>query len=229
MNRNFNFSIGAFYHLYNRGNDKRIIFNNENDYFRFILLLHISNSINPVHVGNLLYSYQGSSLLDKITDIKISEEERLVDIGAYCLMPNHFHLLIREKKEGGISKFMQKLSTGYVMYFNKKNERTGALFESRFKSTHINKDNYLKYLFAYIHLNPVKLIEPKWKEKGISDKEKIRKYLGNYKYSSYLDYIGNKREESLILHKDVFPKYFNSNLDFADFIDYWLNYNKEKF
>ena len=94
------------------------------------------------------------SLLD------LPRKETLVDIGAYCLMPNHFHLLIRETAEGNISRFMLKLQTGYPMYFNKKYQRTGALFEGKFKAKHITNDNHLKYLFAYLHLNPVKITDP---------------------------------------------------------------------
>src|SRR3989338_5483185 len=100
-------------------------------------------------------------------------------------MPNHFHLLLKEIEMGGISQFMGKLSTAYSMYFNKKYERTGSLFEGRFKSSRIANDNYLHYLFAYIHLNPIKLIEPMWKEKGINDFARAKEFLGRYNYSSY--------------------------------------------
>ena len=225
MRRKFNFSIGEFYHIYNRGTDKRDIFTNSYDFNRFLCLLHLCNSINHVDIEK--YFREGQSFTDILnTDVG----DRIVDIGAWCLMPNHFHLLVREKPEGGISKFMKKLSTAYAMYFNKKFKRTGSLFEGCFKATHVNKDNYLKYLFSYIHLNPIKIIEPKWKEGGIANKgnkEKIRKYLGNYKYSSYMDYIGVKRKEADILNRAVFPKYFNNCFDFSDFINGWLEYGKE--
>ena len=155
--------------------------------------------------------------------VKIVEiEENLVDIGSYCLMPNHFHILVHERAEGGISKFMQKLSTAYSMYFNTKYERTGVLFEGRFKAQHANTDNYLKYLFAYIHLNPVKLIDSQWKENGIIDRAKAQRYLKTYRFSSYLDYLGKKRPENMILNKDVFPEYFENFSEFRDFIDEWL-------
>jgi len=214
MERKFNFSVGEFYHVYNRGNDKRGIFLNSHDLDRFINLLFVCNSNKPV----VFKIIQGESL------DTIDRGESLVDIGAYCLMPNHFHLLVREKVEGGISMFMKKLSTGYVMYFNKKNERTGKLFEGAFKATHVDNDEYLKYLFAYIHLNPVKLIDPVWKEKGISDKEKAKEYLNIYKYSSYLDYIGQNREEAALLNKSAFPEYFTDFKEFSDFISEWLGY-----
>ncbi|PIR57811.1 MAG: hypothetical protein COU71_02075, partial [Parcubacteria group bacterium CG10_big_fil_rev_8_21_14_0_10_38_31] len=88
----------------------------------------------------------------------------------------------------------------------------------------VGNDEYLKYLFAYIHLNPVKLIDPEWKEKGIFDIEKVKEHLNSYKYSSYLDYIGQGREESAILNKSAFPEYFANFKDFDDFISEWLNY-----
>ncbi|MBU3925748.1 transposase, partial [Patescibacteria group bacterium] len=178
MERKFRFSEGEFYHLYNRGINKMAIFLNNIDKKRFIKLLFACNSKKPVVFKNI----QGLPLEE------IERGETIVDIGAYCLMPNHFHLLVREKTENGISMFMEKLFTAYSMYFNKKNERTGRLFEGIFKATHANKDQYLKYLFAYIHLNPVKLIDLKWKENSITDKEKAKKFLKEYAYSSYLDY-----------------------------------------
>lgn len=151
----------------------------------------------------------------------------LVDIGAYCLMPNHFHVLIHEKTEGGISLFIQKVSTGYTMYFNKKYQRSGALFQGRFKAKHADTDEYLKYLFSYIHLNPVKLIEPEWKEKGIIDQKKAKEYLNKYPYSSYHDFIGKIRSERVILNREAFPEYFETKHDFEDCLKDWLEYSDE--
>lgn len=222
MERKFVFSIEEFYHIYNRGNSKMEIFLDERDRKRFMLLLFVCNSVDPVVVRDL---YIGLTLGETIK--RINRKETLVDIGVYCLMPNHFHILIHEKNENGISLFMQKLATGYSMYFNKKYERTGSLFESRFKAEHADKDVYLKYLFAYIHLNPVKLIEPNWREVGVADMARVKKYLKEYKYSSYVDYLGEDREEKLILNKEAFPEYFEEFKDFEDFIDEWINYNKE--
>ena len=131
--------------------------------------------------------------------------DTLVDIGAYCLMQNHFHILVREKMDKGVSTFMQKLLTSYSMYFNTKYKRSGSLFEGPFRATYVNNDEYLKYLFAYIHLNPIKIIDSSWKENGIRDLATAKQYLGQYVYSSYHDYMGNKRKEGAILNKAVFP------------------------
>ena len=163
------FAVGEFYHVYNRGTDKRKIFLSQADYQRFIILLYLANSNQPVRIDLRRNSVEKLFEADRGKD--------LVDIGAYCLMPNHFHILLKEKVENGISLFMQKITTAYTMYFNKKHERSGVLFQGVFKSEHLATDNYLKYIYSYIHLNPVKLIEPTWRENGIKNKLKVKKFL----------------------------------------------------
>lgn len=221
MSRKIIFSFGENYHIYNRGNDKRITFQNKTDYDRFIALLYLCNSAK-----NIKLSDYPRVKLEKLLDIK--RGETLVDIGAYCLMPNHFHLLVHEKIENGISKFVQKLLTAYTMYFNKKNERTGPLFSGAFKAIHANEDPYLKYLFSYIHLNPIKLIEPLWKENGIKDKRRANSFLKSYNYSSFLDFTGKQRKEGVILNKKRFPEYFENFKEFKNFIENWLAFSDVK-
>lgn len=218
MLRKVDFAPDCYYHIYNRGTDKRNIFLKNSDYLRFIVLLYICNNTEPVRIKDLLS--RGRSLGDIL---EIKREKTLVDIGVYCLIPNHFHLLVREKQDNGISVFLKKLSTGYAMYVNKKNERSGNLFQGRFKAELADKDEYLKYLFAYIHLNPVKLIEPFWKERGIKDIKKAKEFLANYKWSSYQAYIDEKKVNP-ILEKSVFPEYFGSPREFTNFIQDWLDY-----
>ncbi len=159
--------------------------------------------------------------MKKVADIDLGK--KLVNIGAYCLMPNHFHMIISGIEVGGISKFMQKLTTGYTMYFNKHHERSGSLFQGRYKAVHIDKDRYLKYLMVYIHLNPIKIIDSKWKEEGINNLKKSKDYLESYKYSSYPDYVLGDRIESCILNKDILPKYFETNNDFRSYVNDLLN------
>ena len=213
--RKINFVSGEYYHIYNRGNSKQEIFLDSQDYSHFISLLYACNQ-------------KGSIKTQKLNkDQTFYEKERVspvVAIGAYCLMPNHFHLLITQIEEVGISIFMQKLSTAYSMYFNKKYKRTGSLFEGKFKSQHANTDRYLKYIFSYIHLNPVKLVQRDWKEKGVRDKKIALEYLYNYKFSSYLDYLGKERIQNTILNIDSFPKYFPNKTSFEKEIFEWLSY-----
>ena len=218
MERKFNFSVGEFYHIYNRGNNKSDIFLTGHDRQRFQKLLYACNSTEPV----VFKTIQGLPL-DKIVRGK-----PLVSIGAYCLMSNHFHLLVREVSEGGISAFLSKVLTAYSMYFNKKNERTGKLFEGPFRATHVGNDEYLKYLFSYIHLNPVKLINPKWKEERIVDRVGAMRYLKGYHFSSYVDYVGISRPEQAILSRSDFPEYFNEFKEFERFIAEWLSFNEEE-
>jgi len=222
MSRKIDFSIGEYYHIYSRGVDKRLIFMEDHDYFRFNALLYVCNSTNLVDIAD--------HFLKKKSFVELFEIDRgntLVDIGAYCSMPNHFHILVREKIPSGITKFMRKLLTAYALYFNIKNNRTGTLFESRFKAKYVDTDKYLKYLFAYIHLNPVKIIDPHWKENGIIDRDGAKKYLKEYIFSSYLDYKGVSRFQSKILNTKVFPDYFIKTADFDTFINDWLLFNKE--
>ncbi|MDO8604767.1 MAG: transposase [bacterium] len=220
MRRNIDISIGEFYHLYSRGTDKRVIFMDGSDYRRFIALLYISNSAGSAFCLRD-YLRQGRGL-EEVFDV--DRDETLVDIVAYCLMPNHFHLLVREKIENGAQKFISKLLTAYSMYFNKKYARTGTLFESRFKARHASTDEYLKYLFAYIHLNPIKLIDPEWKENGIQDRVAAKDYLMYFGYSSYMDYQGVTRLATKIINRAAGPEYFTSVEDFDKFVNEWLEF-----
>ncbi len=214
--RKVKFVSGEYYHVYNRGNSKQKIFHDEEDYLRFIALLYACNQKGYLKVGNLT---KGQTLYD------IERGKPIVSIGAYCLMPNHFHILITQTDKEDISNFMQKLSTAYSMYYNKKYKRTGSLFEGKFKSEHINKDRYFKYLFSYVHLNPVKLIEKDWKVVGIKNIKGVIDYLNNYQYSSYLDFMGEKRIQNIILNRGSFPKYFSREKTFKNEIFEWLGYN----
>ncbi len=214
--RKVSFVQGEYYHIYNRGNSKQKIFRDEQDYKRFIDLLYISNTKEKFNLFDL-------NRTSPFNVYNFEIKNHLVFIGAYCLMLNHFHILVTEIEKGGISKFMQKVSTAYSMYYNKKYKRTGGLFEGKFKSEHINNDRYLKYLFSYIHLNPVKLIQNDWKEKGIRDKQQAVKYLQNYQHSSYLDYIGMKRIQNKLLNTKAFPDYFPTPKLMQKEIFEWLN------
>lgn len=215
MSRSIVFSQDEFYHLYNRGTEKRIIFSAKADYERFIALLYLCNDTQNVHLNDR----PSSNLAERLLLERVSP---LLNIGAYCLMPNHFHLIVQERGDNGISRFMQKIITGYTMYFNKRYERTGALFQGKFKATHANQDEYLKYLISYIHLNPIKIIDSQWKEKGIKDKKRAENFLDQYLYSSYLDYCGKTRPERKVINKDVLPQYFSSVNNFKTTTRDWL-------
>ncbi len=203
------FVTGEYYHLYNRGNSKQIIFHDEQDHLYFINLLAIVNSEQRVKSG-----------VNKIVD----PEESIISIGAYCLMPNHFHILVKQEKDSGITMFMQKLLTGYSMYYNKKYKRTGSLFEGKFKSKYAGEDRYLKYLFSYIHLNPLKIINEDWKTKiklGCGDDD--YNFITKYPYSSINEYIDSNFE---LVNKVSFPDYFPTAVEFKKDLFSWFVVNQ---
>ena len=152
--------------MYNRGVEKRIIFNNEHDYQRFLLLLLLVNDEKAVDVQLLFRDYSIPELINQ-------KRKPLVSVLGFCLMPNHYHLILKETSDNGISKFMHKLGTGYTLYFNVKNERSGSLFQGTYKAKHAEDDRYLKYLFEYIHLNPIR----EYLEKGGLVKDDLIKIL----------------------------------------------------
>ncbi len=213
------FVVGEYYHIYNRGNSKQIIFLDEEDYSRFTKYLFLCNSKKNVNFRDDIVGLN-------IDTFSYKRGETLVAIGAWVLMPNHFHIYLSPRSDLGeknaVTEFMRKLSTAYASYFNKKYGRTGGLFEGKFKAILVKDDVYAKYLFSYIHLNPVKLIDPEWKEKGIKDQKKAVDFLNLYKWGSYLDYKMTSRKENVILSKRDFPEYFSTSFDFDKEIQEWI-------
>ncbi|OGI71740.1 hypothetical protein A3B84_01110 [Candidatus Nomurabacteria bacterium RIFCSPHIGHO2_02_FULL_35_13] len=224
MQRKDPFVVGECYHVYNRGIDKRVIFKSIYDYQRFIMLLYIANSQDPIHLDNLINKNHKN--YQEIFDTERGKS--LVSIGAWSLMTNHFHIILREEVESGISKFMKKFGTGYSMYFNIKYQRTGGLFGGPFKSKHILEDLHLKHLFGYVHLNPLDIKFSGW-EKLIDKKQpkEWKDFLEDYLYSSYQDYTWTERKEAKILNKNAFPNYFSEEDSFEDFIDNYLSFNPD--
>jgi len=182
---------GYFYHVYNRGVDGRKIFQEPKDYLRFIHDLYEFNDENPA----LPYKW----VKKKREEFGLQPERRpIVNILCFCLMPNHYHLLIQPCQEDGVTKFMRKLGTGYTMYFNTKYQRSGALFQGKFKHILIKSERYFLHLTRYIHLNPLDLFQSDWREKGIRNLNKARVFLEKYRWSSFLDYTGKKNFSSVI-------------------------------
>ena len=209
-NRYYTFDENEYYHLYNRGNSKQIIFKGTGDFTRFKQILYIANSTQHFAMRDI-----------RNEDVfSIERDDLLVHIGAYCLMSNHFHILLTPVVPKGVSKFMLKLMTSYSSYFNNKYERSGGLFEGPYKARHADTDNYLKYLFAYIHLNPFK--DQNGKISTFQDK----KLLAAYSHSSLPDYLGVEREDAAILNKNAFPKYFNGVEDHLRELRSWFDYSE---
>jgi len=161
--RKIKFYKGNFYHIYNRGVEKRNIFKNDNDRWRFLQGLFMFNDEKTT--ANLLWQLEKTrggvtfGVLRDFLKMNSKKREPLVRISADCLMPNHFHLLIEEIKNGGISRFMHKLGVGYTKYFNSKYKRVGSLYQGTFKAAFINNEQYLKSLLVYINvINPGELL-----------------------------------------------------------------------
>lgn len=159
------FEVGGIYHIFNRGVDKRTVFQDEQDYRLFLYYLYIY--VTPLE--KVLRRYHDLPI--RLFNKNVAKQ---VDLLAYCLMPNHFHLLAEAKERGGISQFMKQLSNAYTHYFNHKYKRAGSLFEGAFKSVHIPTDELLMHTSRYIHLNPVVT--------GLTKEPE-------YQWSSYKEYI----------------------------------------
>ena len=194
MERGVEFEPENFFHIYNRGVEKRNIFLDDNDRLRFQNLLYLANGDKPI-----VFKRVRGFPLDK------DRGSTRVSLVAYALMSNHFHIVAYEHTQGGISYFMGKLLTAYSMYFNTKNDRSGALVCKPFRAKHIDNDDYFRWVMSYVHLNPLDLAEPGWKEKGIKDVNRAKQFLTSYRYSSYQDYFGAERAETKIIEKSVLP------------------------
>lgn len=177
--------VGGYYHIYNRGIEKRDIFLDPRDYKTFLYFL--KKYLDPLGSDPI----KGQTL--KQLKRNLSQEVKLL---AYCLMPNHFHLLLKQESERGMTKLMRAVCTNYVMYFNKRYEREGPLFQSVYKAVLITRDDYLLHLSRYIHLNPFDL-----------EKRDFNKLI-DYSYSSYADYLG-KRKTNWLETKEIL-NYFES-------------------
>ena len=185
-----NFANNEIYHIYNRGVEKRTIFLNEKDYLRFMVNLYEFNNIAPAF--NSGYFLNRDSIEVRL---QYPRKKKLVEILVFCLMPNHYHLLLRQCIENGITYFMRKLGTGYTNFFNLKYERVGALFQGKFKAILLEQEAHFIHLPHYIHLNPLELIMSEWKEQGGVNAKKAMGFLEQYRWSSFPDY----------LEKDNFP------------------------
>lgn len=171
---------GQFYHVFNRGVEKREIFTNKREYVRFLESTAYYQKANPPTKFSRSTEDQRKSKSDK----------KIVEIIAYCLMPNHFHLLLQQLQDNGISTFIRKLTNSYTRYFNTKNERIGPLFQGQFKAVRVESDEQLLHLTRYIHLNPLV---------GY-----VVKDLRNFEWSSYLIYINQGNNQ--ICQKNAIEK-----------------------
>ena len=205
--RKTKFANDEYYHIYNRGTDKREIFCNEKDYLRFLVSLREFNNVEPV--GSLYEkNYRDKKIADLEAELPIGSSASksaplpLIDIIAYCLILNHEHLILKQLVENGISKFMHKLDTGYTKYFNHKYDRSGSLFQGRFKATHIDTNEYLLWLSGYVN--------------GNAEIHKIIK-AENYKWCSYQDYLGKR--DGTLCNKEIILSQFKNLDEYTNYVN----------
>ncbi|MCX6766047.1 MAG: transposase [Candidatus Moranbacteria bacterium] len=186
--------LDEYYHIYNRGVEKRQIFSSARDYSRFLDSL--------VNFNTNLPSWKVGGPAPKIEDGPriIKPEEKLVDIVSYCLNPNHFHLILKQRKDQGITTFIKKVCTGYAMYFNKKYDRSGVLFQGRFKSVLITSNEQLLYVSAYVNCNS--------EIHELSQAE-------NYPWSSFRVYLGEK--DRIGLEKEIVLGQFSDPAEYKKY------------
>lgn len=175
-----------FWHLIGRGVEKRDVVMDKHDRLRFIHNLYALNDRNATP--------------NYVLNVRREDHMRvqLVDIHSYCLMKNHYHLLVSERIKNGISLFMQKINMGYTKYFNNRYERSGALWQGKYRKVLIERDAHFLYIPFYIHLNPLDYVAPEWREGKVRDTRKILESLLEYRWSSHLDYLGVRNFPSII-------------------------------
>lgn len=210
------FANEHIYHIYNRGVEKRDIFLGTADRLRFIVNLYEFNDASPAF--NL-----GRNLTQSPIEVRLQSprKELSVKLLAFCLMPNHFHLMIQQNMDGGVTQFMRKLGTGYTNYFNTKYNRVGPLFQGKFKSVLLERDAHLNHLPHYIHLNPLDLHMPEWRERSVKDIGKAMNFLGTYRWSSFLDYTGQKNFPS-VTDRKFLTQYIGSSKSFLQNTKEWI-------
>jgi len=215
--------IGDICHIYNRGANKGIIFNNDADKWRFLKGMFLFNDEKTS--SSILYNIERENkgrinfnLLKDFVNNHRDDREPLVRIMADCLMSNHFHLIVQELQGGGISKFMHKLGTGYTVFKNKKDNRGGgSLFQGPYKLVKVETDEQLKYLLVYVNvINPGQLIEANLKEEGIKDINAIVGFAEEYDWSTNKEYLGTR--ESIIIDKGLLGEIFSHRQEYRNFI-----------
>lgn len=200
------FENGEIYHVSVRRIAEEPLFLDVDDYYRGIFSIYEFNNSKPVDIT--LRRRERAQFKRKTCEgqtLAVLEEDRrdrLVDVFLFCLMPNHIHLLLRQIQDKGISRYMQKLGSGYAAHFFEKyavdKKKKGHFFQDRFNAVRIQDNEQLMIIFVYIHTNGIALIEPGWKEKGILDPVNAKKFLEEeYRWSSYWDYLGKKNFSSV--------------------------------
>jgi len=214
--RNIGLATDEIYHVCNRAVEGRNIFIRDKDNAYFLENLLIGNT-----ESNLDHHWRRNpENLEKI------KKNPLVEISCLCLMPNHFHIIMRQLVDNGIAKLMQRSCNSFAKYTNAKYERKGSLFMGPYKAMHISSENYATHLFTYIHANPLDLILPKWRDGELSKSDwgRAKKFLKNYRYSSLPIFLCDKGADPLIkklISTDLADTYYQDPKDYLSTIYDW--------
>lgn len=211
---------GDIHHILNRGVEKRDIFYEEADRLRFVYGLYDFNNTNYAQ------PYPSRSRIRKLGHPTSKEE--IVNLLCWAAMPNHSHNLTQEKVDRGASLFSKKIFGGHTKYMNEKYSRSGVLFQGKSKIILVKREPHFFHLPFYIMANPIDLIEPNWKEKGLRNLKKAISFLESFRWSSYLDIIG-KENFPLLTNRSLFYEIFNTNEKKfkKNFIDWLKSYKKD--
>ncbi len=193
---------GEFYHVYNRGADKRKVFLETEEYRYFVHLLSTLNYARPSRNVARAYRYG----IERLSLTPKTEEDLLVDVVAFCLMPNHYHLLLKQRVDGGIWRFMHKLGVGYTLFFNQRHKRSGVLFQGRFKRAHVHTDAQLRYIPHYIHMNPLPLVH-KTRAGEHTSRTTAWQSLCDYEWSSLSDHADQARFPTIVRSTEIADLY----------------------
>lgn len=214
--RNISFAEGEYYHIYLRGVDKRDIFHSENDYNSFAESLYLFNDSN--------YSHKNDPF-DKITKITGHhlfgmDRNPFVSLISWTLMPNHYHLFLRQEQKNGISRFLHKANKAYSLNYNHKYQRNGTLFEGPFHAKHISNEAYLYHIALYVHLNILDLTPHLWRNGEVTDWNSAFEFMDRYEWSSHRLYVGC--DQSLpIVNEDLAKSLFVSSNEYRDSLKFW--------
>jgi putative transposase len=220
-----------YYHVVVRAVGDTVVFEDESDFYRGIFSIYEFNNDNSVNIFNrrrnriVEKKKEVSCEVGLNTKLIADKREKFVEVLAFSFMPNHLHMILKQTKENGISKFMQKVGTGYANYFNKKYGRMGHLF-NKFRAVHISNDNQLRNAFVYVHTNIISLIEPGWKENGIKNPEKVEEFLENSKCHSYPDYLGKNKFPS-VTERDFLLETMGGMEGCKEYVGGWIMHKKE--
>ena len=212
---------GEYYHIYNRTILGIPEFKETNNCNRLTQAFLLSNSTKSTTAFQFLRNHKDATL-DEALEIALGGE-KLVDVLCYAIMPDHYHLLIREVKEKGATEFIRKCNISIAKYINKTKERKGTIFEGLFKSKHIDSNDYLRHLSLYIHLNPLDCIAGKeWREYKLENFNKHKEKLLNYPWSS-LSFFLSGAPNDIISGHEIITDQFKNRDDYEFYLKSWTN------